>query len=280
MVPKPWTILVTWYFSFSYFYLTEQGCNQGIKGIIRRGSWKLAWHRVILRGAPRRLTFACSPFIVYCNVFRRLLRENYLKTTRWDKANYFRTVRLRIVSWILLRITGLKRWVICFVTPSISRGWERTKLRTRANSLSFPPRPLLESCFRHVCHVIELGRYSRMPLFKQCSCLLRFTWHFLFAENVFTFKRNYYSFKIFLQFWLAKSTPIIHNNQLLMTKFGRILCLTRKWRQKCGPLQVNAPLTEKTWRRGWIVLVVKTKMTDISLVSRVRTTAATRRNNS
>ena len=46
----------------------------------------------------------------------------------------------------------------------------------------------------------------------------------------------YYSFKIFPQFWLAKSTRIIHHNQLLMTKFGRILCLTRKWREKCSVL--------------------------------------------
>ena len=88
--------------------------------------------------------------------------------------------------------------------------------------------------------------------------------------------KYYYSFKIFPQFWLAKSTRIIHHNQLLITKYGRILCLTRKWRQKCSLLQVNALLTEKTWGRGWVVLVVKTKMADISLVSRVRT----RRNNS
>ena len=81
---------------------------------------------------------------------------------------------------------------------------------------------------------------------------------------------HYYSFKIFFRFWLAKSTLLIHHNQLLMTKFGRILCLTRKWRQKCSPLQVNAPLTEKTWGRGWVVVVVKTKMADTSLVSRVR----------
>ena len=45
--------------------------------------------------------------------------------------------------------------------------------------------------------------------------------------------RPYYSFKIFPRFWLAKSTRLIHHNQLLMTKFERILCLTRKWRQKC-----------------------------------------------
>ena len=41
-----------------------------------------------------------------------------------------------------------------------------------------------------------------------------------------------------------------NHNQLLMTTSGRILCLTRKWRQKCSLLQVNAPLTEKTWGRG------------------------------
>ena len=90
---------------------------------------------------------------------------------------------------------------------------------------------------------------------------------------------NYYSFKIFPQFWLAKSTRIIHHNQLLMTKCARILCLTRKWRQKCSLLQVNAPLTKRTWGRGWVVFIVKTKMADTSIVSRVRTTAGTRRNN-
>ena len=52
-----------------------------------------------------------------------------------------------------------------------------------------------------------------------------------------------------------------------------------KWRQKVSPLQVNALLTEKTWGQGWRVFVVKTKMVDTSLVSRVRTTAGTRRNN-
>ena len=72
----------------------------------------------------------------------------------------------------------------------------------------------------------------------------------------------YNSFKIFPQFWLAKSTRIIHHKQLLMTKLGRILCLKRKWRQKCSLLQVNAPLTVKTWGRGWVVFVVKTKMAD------------------
>ena len=46
--------------------------------------------------------------------------------------------------------------------------------------------------------------------------------------------QSYYSFKIFPRFWLAKSTRFVHHNQLLMTKFGRILTLMRKWRQKCS----------------------------------------------
>ena len=102
--------------------------------IIRRGSWKWAWHKVILRGAPRWLTFACSLFILFCDVFRRLRLENYLKTTRWGKANHFRTVGLRIVSWILLWITGLKLWVICFITPSISPGWVMTRTNKTQNA--------------------------------------------------------------------------------------------------------------------------------------------------
>ena len=36
-----------------------------------------------------------------------------------------------------------------------------------------------------------------MPLFKQFSYLLRFTWHFLLAETVFTFKRNLISFNYY-----------------------------------------------------------------------------------
>ena len=55
----------------------------------------------------------------------------------------------------------------------------------------------------------------------------------------------YYSLKIFPQFWLAKGTRIIHHNQLLMTKFGRTLCVTRKQRSKCSPLQVKTPLPRR-----------------------------------
>ena len=52
------------------------------------------------------------------------------------------------------------------------------------------------------------------------------------ARSIFN---TYYNlFKILSPFWLAKSTRLIHHNQLLMTKFGRNLTLTRKWRQKCS----------------------------------------------
>ena len=71
-----------------------------------------------------------------------------------------------------------------------------------------------------------------------------------------------YSFKIFLRFWLAKRTRIIHHNQLLLTKFGRTLRLINRGRRSAAQLQVNAPLTEKTWGRGRVVLVVKRKMAE------------------
>ena len=44
----------------------------------------------------------------------------------------------------------------------------------------------------------------------------------------------YYYFKIFPRFWLGKRTIIIHHNQLLFNKFGRILWLINRWRQKCS----------------------------------------------
>ena len=88
---------------------------------------------------------------------------------------------------------------------------------------------------------------------KQVHSWLLFTWGKLF-------NKHYYSFKIFPKLWLAKSTHIIHHNQLLMTKFGRILCFARKWHKKCSLLQVRH-VTEKTsgdkvelfwlWQKKW-----------------------------
>ena len=90
----------------------------------------------------------------------------------------------------------------------------------------------------------------------------------------------YYSFKIFPQFWLAKSTRLIHHNQLLMTKFGRILTLTRKWRQKCSVFAGWGTVNREDLGTMLSCFGCELKkMADISLVSRVRTTAGTRRNN-
>ena len=83
------------------------------------------------------------------------------------------TVGLSNVFWILLWIPGLKLWVICDYFRFLVELWPvRTKLRWRGASISLPPRPLLASCFRHVCHVIEQGvvlvcRYSNN--FHICS---------------------------------------------------------------------------------------------------------------
>ena len=77
--------------------------------------------------------------------------------------------------------------------------------------------PKLNCCYGglHVC--LNLSR----TWFTQCVHV-----HCLFNSC-------YYSFKIYQRFWLAKSARIIHHNQLLMTKFGRILRLINR-RQKCS----------------------------------------------
>ena len=76
-------------------------------------------------------------------------------------------------------------------------------------------------------------------------------------------KSLYYSFKIFPRFWLVKTTRIIYHKHLLLTKFGKNFVILNRWRQNdvksAAWLQVIEPLTEKTWGRGWVVLVVRTK---------------------
>ena len=69
-------------------------------------------------------------------------------------------------------------------------------------------------------------------------------------------KKHYYSFTIFLRFWLAKIPRIIYHNQLLSTKFGRILFWYVKndvngAAENCQNIEV---LTYKTWGWGLVVL--------------------------
>ena len=66
-------------------------------------------------------------------------------------------------------------------------------------------------------------------------------------------KQNYYSFEIFFHFWLVKTTCIIHNNQLLLTKFGNqdvksaACCgLLNHWPRKPGDDVVLLLLSRKT----------------------------------
>ena len=119
---------------------------------------------------------------------------------------------------------------------------------------------IIKHSYRKVSWFVSVSQINYLPQLRllQIIDLLATdkSWYFAQPRPIIA---NYYSFKILPQFWMAKSTCIILHNQLLMTKFGRIFCLTRKWPQKCSLLQVNEPLTEKTWGQGWVVLVVKTK---------------------
>ena len=78
------------------------------------------------------------------------------------------------------------------------------------------------------------------------------------------YKLYYFSFKIFLRFWLAKITRIIHHNQLLLTKFGRILPYWTNDVKSAAKLQIIEPLTKKTWGRVWVVFEVSNDRTLIT----------------
>ena len=58
------------------------------------------------------------------------------------------------------------------------------------------------------------------------------------------------------RFWLAKITRIIHHNQLLLTKFGRILPYWTDEVKSAAKTQIIEPLTKKTWVRVWVVFEV------------------------
>ena len=116
---------------------------------------------------------------------------------------------------------------------------------------------------------------SRVNLYRKArgksTVVEREVWY-IWSLNIY-----YYSFKIFPRFWLAKSTCLIHHNQLLMTKFGRNLTLTRKWRQKCSIFAGSGTVNrEDLGTRLSCFGFEFEKMADISLVSRV----ITRRKNS
>ena len=94
-------------------------------------------------------------------------------------------------------------------------------------------------------------------------------YNFRRGKGVNNNEKNYYSFKVFLHFWLAKIARIIPHNQLLSTKFGRILQYVIN-DVNCAACQKTEQLTEKTWGQGWVVLIVTTKWRNISLISQGR----------
>ena len=63
----------------------------------------------------------------------------------------------------------------------------------------------------------------------------------------------HYLFKIFLRFWLAKIARIVHHNQLLLTKLGRILPYRTDDAKSATNLQIIELLTETTWGRVLVV---------------------------
>ena len=91
-----------------------------------------------------------------------------------------------------------------------------------------------------ICFLLRIGKWPYLNLSIICLSI-----------NVF-----YYSFKIFLGFWLAKITCIIHHNQLLFTKFGRIFPHWIDHIKSAAKLQIIEPLTDKTWGRVWVVFEV------------------------
>ena len=56
------------------------------------------------------------------------------------------------------------------------------------------------------------------------------------------------------------SLLFILNISSFLIGWNQNFAISNRWRQSAAKLQIMVPLTEKTWRRGWVVLVVRTKM--------------------
>ena len=128
------------------------------------------------------------------------------------------------------------KWKCCETGPTVMYGFSSLSEKTRKSTPFtdvFIKAALYSQLFKDPEYNSGRGLNPRPPA-QQTGALpneltrrrLWWTWRLV--------KTFYYSFKIFPRFWLAKSTRMIHYNQLLITKFGRILSLTRKWRQKCS----------------------------------------------
>ena len=124
----------------------------------------------------------------------------------------------------------------------------------------------IEACVNHQHTGFPRSRYACVMLVnfltrESMSQQLRLRMRNKILRSANT-KYHYYSMK-FPRFWLVKTSRIIHHNQLLLTKFGKNVVILNRRRQNdvkgTAFLQVIEPLTVKTWGRGWVVLVVRTK---------------------
>ena len=94
-----------------------------------------------------------------------------------------------------------------------------------------------------------------------CDTCVITTWRLGSRTPIVT--HNYYSFKIFLHFWLAKIPQIINHNQLMMTKLIWKNFAIIMWKIT-SILQHNRKKTGKLTKvkRGWVVFGKEYKMAE------------------
>ena len=82
------------------------------------------------------------------------------------------------------------------------------------------------------------------------TCEVSYLYDFLIKHMYAWHNCYYYSFKIFPCFWLVKTTPIIHHNQLLFSKFGKNVCHIKSMVSKVQP-------AENYWQNQWLQKDIK-----------------------
>ena len=132
------------------------------------------------------------------------------RSVRPGETTARRVVRLRPLFWKIFNHWG--DVLICLlINTSAPSHWLK--------SVAWPVGPVLK--FRDIP---DWSVNSRLPSQSER------------AKNTISTNWYHYSFKIFFRFWLAKIPLIIHHDQLLSTKFGRISRYVNWWRQLCSKL--------------------------------------------
>ena len=194
-----------------------------------------------------------------------IIHSKYFPDSDWLKAHTYFTITsyrwLNLEEFCNYSTDDVKKAAFLLVNAPLTkktwgRGWVFLVVKTKMADISLVWN-LVKQC------KLALKKSHNLP--HNSPILSHNFWFFitLYQMAWTTLNVHYYSFKIFPQFWLAKSTLTIHHKQLLMTKFGRILCLMRKWRKKCSLLQVKAPLPRRPgdevefswlWKQKWWTL--------------------------